>query len=110
MKDIIITGGINVYTREVEDAVLAHPSVAMCAVIGIPSERWGEAVHAVVVLRPGHEVTEDEVLDVASQRLAAFKKPRSVEIAPELPISGTGKILKRELRKRYWEGHDRTIS
>lgn len=109
MKDIIITGGINVFSREVEDAVLAHPGVAMCAVVGVPSERWGEAVHAVVVLRPGATVTEAEILDVASQRLAAFKKPRSLEIVAELPIGGTGKILKRELRKRYWEGHDRPI-
>lgn len=109
MKDIIITGGINVYSREVEDAVMAHPAVAMCAVVGVPSERWGEAVHAVVVLRPGATAGEDDILSVASERLAAFKKPRSVEIVPELPIGGTGKILKRELRKRYWEGHDRPI-
>ena len=97
------------FSREIEDAVMAHPAVAMCAVIGIPSDRWGEAVHAVVVLRPGETATEDDVLAVASERLAAFKKPRSLEIVAELPIGGTGKILKRELRKRYWEGHDRPI-
>jgi acyl-CoA synthetase (AMP-forming)/AMP-acid ligase II len=109
MKDIIITGGINVFSREIEDAVMAHPAVAMCAVVGVPSERWGEAIHAVVVLRPGHEATIDDISAVAAERLAPFKKPRSVEIVDALPISGTGKILKRELRKQYWEGYERPI-
>lgn len=109
MKDIIITGGINVFSREIEDALLSHDGVAMCAVIGIPSDRWGEAVHAVVVLRPGVNVTVDELMVAAEARLAPFKKPRSIEIVSELPLSGTGKILKRELRRGYWEGRERPI-
>lgn len=109
LKDIIITGGINVYSREIEEAVMAHPAVSMCAVIGVPSPRWGEAVHAVVVLRPGFDTDGTDILELASTRLAAFKKPRSIDIVEALPISGTGKVLKRELRQQYWAGHEHPI-
>jgi acyl-CoA synthetase (AMP-forming)/AMP-acid ligase II len=101
-KDIIITGGINVYSREVEEALHAHPAVAAAAVIGVPHERWGEAIHAVVVLRPDAGASEQELLQFASDRLAAFKKPRSLELVDELPLTATGKVRKRDLRARYW--------
>jgi long-chain acyl-CoA synthetase len=101
-KDMIITGGINVFCRDVEEALYAHTAVAQCAVIGIPHPQWGEAIHAVVVLRPGASATAEELIAFASGRLAAYKKPRSLDIVDALPIGGTGKILKRELRKPYW--------
>ena len=109
-KDIIITGGINVFSREIEEALSEHPEVSQVAAIGIPHERWGEAVHAIVVLVPGGQVSEDELLEFAAARLASFKKPRSIEIRDHLPISGTGKILKKELRKEYWEADGRSTA
>ena len=108
-KDIIITGGINVFSREVEEALFLHPAVDQVAVIGIPDEKWGEAIHAVLTLRPGAEATVAELVDFAAERLAGFKKPRSLEIVAELPVGGTGKVLKKELRERYWEGRDRPV-
>ncbi len=108
-KDIIISGGINVYSREIEEVLYDHPAVSQAAAIGIPHERWGEAIHAVVVLAPGASTTTEELLAYATSRLADYKKPRSVEIVDSLPIGATGKILKRELRKPYWEGRDRAV-
>jgi acyl-CoA synthetase (AMP-forming)/AMP-acid ligase II len=101
-KDIIITGGINVYSRQIEEALHAHPAVAAVAVIGIPDERWGEAIHGVVVLAADAEASEDELLAFAAGRLASFKKPRSLELVDALPLNANGKVLKRELRERYW--------
>jgi len=101
-KDMIITGGINVFSSEIESALMEHDSVETVAVIGIPHEQWGEAIHAVVVLRPGRVATEKELLDFARERLAGYKRPRSVEIAQQLPLSGTGKVLKTELRAKFW--------
>ncbi|KUP96655.1 class I adenylate-forming enzyme family protein [Thermobifida cellulosilytica] len=101
LKDMIITGGINVFSIEVERAVQAHPDVEQVAVIGVPHERWGEAIHAVVRRRAGSTLTEEELISFAAQRLSSYKKPRSVEFVDALPISATGKILKKELRKRY---------
>ncbi|MGI5508461.1 class I adenylate-forming enzyme family protein [Streptomyces sp. CA-106131] len=98
LKDMIITGGINVFSIEVERAVNAHPDVEQCAVIGVPHERWGEAIHAVIRRRAGSTLTEEEILAFAAERLAGYKKPRSAEFVAELPISATGKILKKELR------------
>jgi acyl-CoA synthetase (AMP-forming)/AMP-acid ligase II len=100
-KDIIITGGINVYSRDVEEALHAHPGVAAAAAIGVPHDRWGEAIHGVVVLVPGAVVTEDELIAFAATRLARFKKPRSLSFVDALPVNATGKVLKRELRARY---------
>ncbi|MGW8762920.1 acyl-CoA synthetase [Streptomyces sp. NPDC055815] len=100
MKDMIITGGENVYSAEVENALVRHPAVATCAVIGLPDARWGERVHAVVVLRPGAAATEDELRAHARELIAGYKVPRSMEFVDELPVSGAGKILKRELRAR----------
>ena len=109
LKDIIITGGINVFSRDIEDALYGHPAVAQAAAVGIPHEKWGEAIHVVVVLKPGESATEEELLEFAASRLAAFKKPRSCEIVDELPIGATGKILKKDLRARYWAGAERPI-
>jgi long-chain acyl-CoA synthetase len=99
-KDVIITGGINVHGREVEEVVTAHPAVAAAAVIGVPDDRWGERVHAVVVAVPGTTVDVDELLAFCAARLAGYKRPRSVEVVEALPLSATGKVLKRELRAR----------
>ena len=106
MKDIIITGGINVYSRDVEEAIYDHPAVSQVAVIGVPHEKWGEAIHAVVVLAPGASADEDELIEFASQRLADYKKPRSLEVREELPLGGTGKILKKELQAEFWSTGD----
>jgi acyl-CoA synthetase (AMP-forming)/AMP-acid ligase II len=103
-KDIIITGGINVFSREVEDAISSHPAVADVAVIGVPHERWGEAVHAVVVRRPGAAVEAEEIIGHVAARLAPYKKPQSVDFVDALPLSATGKLVKRELRARYSAG------
>jgi long-chain acyl-CoA synthetase len=100
-KDIIITGGINVYSREVEEALHAHPAVATAAVIGVPHEHWGESIHGIVVLAPNVEVSEHELIAFAATRLAGFKKPRSIEFAEALPINANGKVLKRVLRERH---------
>lgn len=99
LKDMIITGGINVFSVEVERAIMRHPAVAHAAVIGLPHETWGEAVHAVVVRKAGESVDEQTLIDFVATQLAAYKKPQSVEFVDELPISGTGKVLKRVLRE-----------
>ena len=111
IKDMIVTGGENVYSAEVENCVAQHPAVAQCAVIGIPDERWGEAVHAVVMRKPGVIVSEADIIDFCRARIAHYKCPRSVKIQDDpLPLSGAGKILKRELRKPFWEGTARQVN
>ena len=110
LKDMIITGGENVYSAEVENALAGHPAVAVCAVIGVPDPVWGERVHAVVVLQPGREVTGEQLREFCRRQIAGYKLPRSVAFVDALPISGAGKILKRELRKQYWDTADRNIS
>ncbi|MGN6145540.1 MAG: class I adenylate-forming enzyme family protein [Mesorhizobium sp.] len=105
LKDMIVSGGENIYSSEVENALASHPAVATGVVIGVPHERWGEAVHAIVVLRKGHEASAQDLIDHCRARIAGYKCPRSVEFRDQpLPVSGAGKILKRELRKPYWEG------
>jgi acyl-CoA synthetase (AMP-forming)/AMP-acid ligase II len=103
IKDMIITGGENVYSTEVENAVASHPAVAACAVIGVPDQDWGERVHAVVVTLPGHHATTDDIRAHCKELIAGYKAPRTVEFVDALPMSGAGKILKRELRKPYWD-------
>ena len=102
IKDMIITGGENVYSAEVENALASHPAVAACAVIGVPDPDWGERVHAIVVLLPGQQATEEQIRAHCKTLIAGYKAPRSVEFVDALPMSGAGKILKRELRKQYW--------
>ena len=109
-KDMIITGGENVYSIEVENILYKHPAVLECAVLGIPDEKWGEAVKGVVVLKPQNEVTAEELLLFASQNLANYKVPKSIEIISELPKSGAGKILKRALRDQYWDEQARAVN
>ncbi|WP_420131824.1 acyl-CoA synthetase [Rhodopseudomonas sp.] len=111
VKDMIISGGENVYSVEVENAVAQHPAVAQCAVIGIPHDAWGEQVHAVVVTKAGASVTADELIAHCKALIAGYKCPRSVEITETpLPLSGAGKILKRELRQPYWDNRERRVS
>jgi long-chain acyl-CoA synthetase len=113
LKDMIVSGGENVYSAEVENALGQHPAVAISAVIGIPSEQWGEAVHAVVVLKPNSSRTDDlgaELIQHCHQLIAGYKCPRSVEFREALPITGAGKIQKAALRKPYWEGRARSVN
>lgn len=109
IKDMIVTGGENVYSAEVENALAQHPAVVSCAVIGVPDTEWGERVHAVVVLRPGQVATAEDIREHTKTLIAGYKAPRTVEFVPELPVSGAGKILKRELRKTYWGDADRQV-
>jgi fatty-acyl-CoA synthase/long-chain acyl-CoA synthetase len=108
-KDMIISGGMNIYPAEIEAALEAHPDVLEAAVFGIPSEEWGETVHAVVVVREGGSLTEEEVVIHARAHLANYKIPRSVSWMDELPKTGSGKILKRELRAPYWAGQSTNV-
>jgi acyl-CoA synthetase (AMP-forming)/AMP-acid ligase II len=108
-KDMIISGGENIYSVQVEEAIASHPAVVECAVIGVPDDEWGETVKGYVVLREGETATEQEIIDQARQHLASYQKPRSIEFVAELPKAPTGKILKRELRKPYWEDRDRNV-
>ena len=108
-KDMIITGGENVYSVEVEAVLTAHAAVSEAAVFGIPDERWGEAVHAVVVA--GSDVTADELIAHCRERIAGFKVPRAIDVQREpLPKSGAGKLLKSTLREPFWAGHERRVS
>jgi long-chain acyl-CoA synthetase len=111
VKDMIITGGENVYSAEVEEAIYSHPAVAECAVIGIPDPQWGERVHAVVRCKPDMDAGEAELIAHCRARIANYKLPRSVSFQDNpLPLSGAGKILKTELRKPFWAGQDRAVS
>lgn len=110
-KDMIVSGGENVYCTEVEDAIYTHPQVLEATVFGIPDEQWGEAVHAVVVPREGSTLTEAELIAHCRTRIAGYKVPKSVSFQSEpLPKSGPGKVLKRNLRAPFWEGRDRQIN
>ncbi len=111
VKDMIVTGGENVYSSEVENALSTHPAVAQVAVIGIPDERWGEAVHAIVVLKPGATATESELIVHCRGHIAGYKLPKSVAFRMEpLPLSGAMKILKKDLRAPYWQGKERLVN
>ncbi len=109
MKDLIISGGSNIYPREIEEVLLKHPAVYEAAVFGVPDPKWGESVKAVVSLRPGMRATESELITLCEENLASYKKPRTVDFVDALPKSGIGKILKRELRDKYWVGQVRRI-
>lgn len=108
-KDMIITGGFNVYPSEVEQVIWSHPAVQDCAVVGAPDGDWGEAVTAVVECKPGENVESAELIELCKSRLGSVKTPKAVDFVEELPRSAAGKVLKRELRDRYWEGHERQI-
>jgi long-chain acyl-CoA synthetase len=108
-NDLIVSGALNVYPSEVERVIHAHPAVYECAVIGVPSEQWGEAVKAVVVLREGMRVSAEDLIRHCDGQMAGFKKPKSVDFVEKLPRNPTGKILRRELREKYWAGQARKI-
>lgn len=110
VKDMIVSGGENVYPNVVENLLFQHPSVADVAVIGVPDERWGEAVKAVVVLRDGASATDEEIMDFCRGKLGGFERPRSVDFIDALPRTASGKVLKRDLREPYWVGHDRRVA
>ncbi|MBL0899090.1 MAG: long-chain fatty acid--CoA ligase [Reyranella sp.] len=111
LKDMIISGGENVYSAEVENAISLIPGVAEVAVIGVPDERWGERVHAIIVPKPGATLTADEVMTHCREQIAGYKCPRSVDFRDRpLPLSGAGKILKRDLREPYWKGFTKAVN
>jgi acyl-CoA synthetase (AMP-forming)/AMP-acid ligase II len=110
VKDMIVSGGENVYPAEVENAVFGHASVADVAVIGVPDEKWGEAVKAIVVLKPGASASPDDIIAFAKGRIAGYKVPKSVDFIDALPRNPSGKILRRELREPYWAGHTRRVA
>jgi long-chain acyl-CoA synthetase len=111
LKDMIISGGENVYSAEVESVIYQHPAVAMCAVFGIPDEKWGESVYAVVVPKENQSVSSEEIVAYCREYIAGYKCPRTVEIRMgPLPMTGAGKILKREMRRPYWEDKSRGVN
>ncbi|MBA7691842.1 Long-chain-fatty-acid--CoA ligase [subsurface metagenome] len=109
-KDIIISGGENISSFEIENAIYSHPVVLECAVVAAPHEIWGETVAALVVLKEGESLTKEELIAHCRTQLARFKVPKIVDFMSSLPKGGTGKILKRELRERFWKGHDRRVA
>ena len=108
-KDMIVSGGENIYPREVEEVIYRHPAVSEVAVIGIPDSYWVEKVHAVVTLKQGKSVTSDELIDFCKKNMARFKAPKSVEFVDTLPKNPSGKILKKEIREKYWQGQSRRV-
>ena len=110
IKDMIITGAENVYPAEVESAIYGHPAVADVAVIGVPDPKWGEAVKAMVVLKPGHDADAAAIITHARERIAGFKCPKSVDFISALPRNPSGKILRRSLREPFWAGHERRVN
>jgi len=110
VKDMIVSGGENVYPAEVENAIYGHPAVAEVAVIGVPDPKWGEAVKAVVAARPGQSADAEDIIAWARSRIAGYKVPKSVDFVDALPRNASGKVLKRDLREPYWAGHDRRVN
>lgn len=108
-KDMIISGGENIYPREIEEVIIQHQAVNEVAIVGVPDPKWGEAVKAVVSLVPGQTVTEEELIEFCRGHIASYKKPKSVDFVDEIPKSNYGKILKRELRAKYWEGKQKSV-
>jgi fatty-acyl-CoA synthase len=110
LKDMIVSGGENIYPAEVENALFGHPAVADVAVIGVPDPRWGEAVKAIVVLKPGAQLSPEDLIAYARTRIAAYKTPKSVDFIAALPRNPSGKVLRRELREPYWQGQSRRVN
>jgi acyl-CoA synthetase (AMP-forming)/AMP-acid ligase II len=108
-KDMIISGGENIYPREIEEVLIQHPAVREVAVIGVPDTKWGEAIKAIVSLVAGQSVTERELIDFCQDYIASYKKPKSVDFIKELPKNNYGKILKRDLRAKYWKKRERKV-
>jgi long-chain acyl-CoA synthetase len=110
VKDMIVSGAENVYPAEVENAIFGHPAVAEVAVIGVPSDKWGEEVKAIIVLKPGAAADAQGIIDWTRERVAGFKTPKSVDFVAVLPRNASGKILRRELREPYWRGRERRVN
>lgn len=110
LKDMVVSGGENVYCGEVEAAIGSHPAVAQSAVIGIPSTKWGETVHAVIILKPGVHASQEQIIAHCRERIAGYKVPRSIEFRETLPLTSVGKVLKTELRKPFWDNRQRGIA
>jgi acyl-CoA synthetase (AMP-forming)/AMP-acid ligase II len=108
-KDMIVTGGFNVFSAEVEHVIAGHPAVEDCAVVGVPDEKWGEAVKAVVQLKPSTEATEDEIIQLVKSRLGSVHAPKTVDFVANLPRSPNGKVLKRDIRDKFWAGAQRRV-
>jgi acyl-CoA synthetase (AMP-forming)/AMP-acid ligase II len=108
-KDMIISGGFNVYPSEIEQVVWGHDAVQDCAVIGVPDEKWGEAVKAIVELKPGQSASEEEIIALCKDELGSVKAPKSVEFWDELPRSPVGKVRKKDMRDKFWAGQDRQV-
>jgi fatty-acyl-CoA synthase len=108
-KDMIVTGGENVYSTEVENILYMHPTVLECAVVGVPDEKWGEAVKGIVVLKPACKATEEELITFCKERIARYKSPKSIDFIPALPKTGSGKIEKKKLRDRYWPQMEKKV-
>ncbi|HUW65550.1 MAG TPA: AMP-binding protein, partial [Spirochaetia bacterium] len=107
--DLIISGGENIYPREIEEVLYTHPAVLEAAVIGVPDDKWGEAVKAYISINQGASATETEIIEFCKQNLASYKKPQSVEFLSELPKNASGKIVKTVLRDKHWSGRDRKV-
>ena len=110
VKDMIVSGGENVYPAEVENAIMGHPAVGDVAVIGVPDPRWGEAVKAIVVKKPGLEADPADIIAFARERIAGYKLPKTVDFIDVLPRNPSGKVLRKDLRTPYWEGRDRQVN
>jgi acyl-CoA synthetase (AMP-forming)/AMP-acid ligase II len=110
VKDMIVSGGENIYPAEVESAMYGHPAIAEVAVIAVPDPKWGEAVKAIVVLKPNSQPDAKAILDFTRTRIAGYKVPKTIDFVDVLPKNGTGKVLKRELRKPFWEGRERQVN
>ena len=109
VKDMICSGGENIYPRTIEAVLYTHPAVADAAVIGVPDEQWGETVKALVVVRPGVSTSPQEIIEFCRGRLAGFQRPRSVEVVDALPRNASGKVLKHVLREPYWCSRSRRV-
>ena len=110
VKDMIISGGENVYPAEVENAVYSHPDVSDVAVVGVPDEKWGEAIKAFVVLKPGANQDEKAIIDFSRTQIASYKCPKTVDFIDTLPRNASGKVLRRELREPYWAGKSKAVN
>ncbi len=108
-KDMILTGGENVYSTEVENVLYMHPAILECAVVGVPDQKWGEAVKGIVVVKPGQKAAEQEIIQFCKERIAHYKAPKSVDFIEALPRTGSGKIHKKGLRDKYWEGYEKKV-
>jgi acyl-CoA synthetase (AMP-forming)/AMP-acid ligase II len=107
--DMVISGGVNIYPAEIEEVIYEHDAVLDVAVIGVPNDEWGEELKAVVQLKPGARASADDIIDFCRERLADYKRPRTVDFVAEVPRNPSGKLLKREIRAPYWEGRERRV-